>query len=117
MSDEIDRTSSIFSDNNRQWILGGAAVIITVVVSLGGIITTNLQSQIESNQERIYTITSTAVTDERLDRQIKQVTDYIDVRIQSLESQQREMSRQLTILIEDTKEFRKEIREDINNRK
>lgn len=95
--------SSTIPENNRHWILGGAAVVITIVLSLGGVITSSLQSQINNNQERIYHINSTAVTDERLDRQIKQVTDYIHVRIQSLESQQREMGKQL--LVNDTKEY------------
>lgn len=103
------------SENNREWVLGGAALIVTIVVFLGGVITKNLQDQINSNQERIYRINSTAVTDERLDRQIKQVTDYIDVRIQSLESQQREMSRQLTVLVEDSKKFRQEFRNSIES--
>jgi uncharacterized protein YegL len=103
-------SNNILPENNRAWILGGGAALLTVILSLGGIISSNLQSQIDTNQERIYRITSTAVTDERLDRQIRQVTDYIDVRIQSLEAQQREIYRQLTILIEDTKEFQKEFR-------
>jgi uncharacterized protein YegL len=101
---------NILPENNRAWILGGGAALLTVMLSLGGIISSNLQSQIDTNQERIYRIASTAVTDERLDRQIRQVTDYIDVRIQSLEAQQREIYRQLTILVEDTKEFQKEFR-------
>jgi uncharacterized membrane protein YhiD involved in acid resistance len=107
-------SNNLLPDNNRTWILGGAGVVVTIMLSLGGIIANNLQSQIDRNQERIYHINSTAVTDERLDRQIKQVTDYIDVRIQSLESQQREMSRQITILVEDTREFRREFRESIS---
>lgn len=102
------------SDSNRQWILGGGALVLTIVMSLGGIVANNLQSQIDSNQERIYSINSKAVTDERLDRQIQQVTDYIDVRIQSLEAQQREMARQLTILVEDSKKFQSEMRDRIN---
>jgi len=101
---------AISPENNAQWVLGGSAVLVTVLLSLGGIITSNLQNQIDSNQERIYSITSTAVTDEGLDRQIKQVTDYIDVRIQSLEAQQREISKQLTVLVSDSKDFRDEIR-------
>lgn len=103
-------TNNLLPDNNRAWVLGGGGAILTIMLSLGGIITNNLQSQIDKNQERIYHINSTAVTDERLDRQIKQVTDYIDVRIQSLETQQREMSRQLAILVSDTKEFQREVR-------
>ncbi len=102
---------NIIPDNNRAWILGGAGVVITVVLSLGGIITNSLQSQINTNQARIYEINSKAVTNERLDRQIKQVTDYIDVRVQSLESQQREINRQLTVLVSDNKDFQKEVRE------
>jgi len=103
-------TNNLLPDNNRAWVLGGGGAILTIMLSLGGIIANNLQSQIDKNQERIYHINSTAVTDERLDRQIKQVTDYIDVRIQSLETQQREMSRQLTVLVSDTKEFQREVR-------
>lgn len=106
-------SNNLLPDNNRAWVLGGAGVVVTIMLSLGGIIANNLQAQIDRNQERIYHINSTAVTDERLDRQIKQVTDYIDVRIQSLESQQREISRQITILVEDTREFRREFRESI----
>lgn len=106
---------NVLSDSNRQWVLGGGALVLTIVMSLGGIVSNSLQSQIDSNQERIYSINSKAVTDERLDRQIQQVTDYIDVRIQSLEAQQREMARQLTILVEDSKQFQSEMRDRINS--
>lgn len=106
---------NILPENNRAWIIGGAGVVITIVLSLGGIITNSLQSQINTNQARIYEINSKAVTNERLDRQIKQVTDYIDVRVQSLEAQQREISRQLTVLVEDNKSFQKEMREALTD--
>lgn len=111
----MNNQEGLLSNSNRQWVLGGATIILGIVMGLGGIVASNLQSQIDSNQERIYSINSKAVTDERLDRQIQQVTDYIDVRIQSLEAQQREISRQLTILVEDSKEFQNDMRERINN--
>lgn len=104
-----------YGEINRQWILSGAGILLTLAIFLGGIIVSSLQSQIDSNQERIYKLSSEAVTDERLDRQISQVTDYIDVRIQSLEAQQRETTRQLTILVEDNKKFQKEMRQAMMN--
>lgn len=104
---------SSISESNQKWILSGAAIVLTLLTSLGGMVASSQQSQIDKNQERIWGLQSTAVTEDKLDRQIKQVQDYIDVRIQSLESSQREMARQLTILVNDTKESRQETRETL----
>ncbi len=106
---------NLITDSNQKWVLGGATIIITLTLSLGGMVASTQQSQIKNNQEKIWQLQSTAVTDDKLDRQIKQVQDYIDVRIQSLESSQREMARQLTILVEDTKESRKETRDALED--
>lgn len=110
--------NTILSESNQKWTLTGASIILTISLTLGGIILSSQQSQIKDNQERIWNLQSTAVTDDKLNRQIQQVQDYIDVRIQSLESSQREMARQLTVLVNDSKESRKETREaleDIRN--
>lgn len=101
------------SESNQKWILGGAAILLTAVTSIGSMVASSQQEQIKQNQERIWSIQSTAVTEDKLDRQIKQVQDYIDVRVQSLESSQREISRQLTILVNDSKDARKETRKSL----
>ncbi len=107
--------SNILSESNRTWVLYGSSIVLTLCLGLGGTILSSQQSQINKNQDKIWSLQSTAVTDDKLDRQIKQVQDYIDVRIQSLESSQREMARQLTILVEDSKESRKETRESLED--
>lgn len=107
--------SNLLSEANQRWALGGATIIVTLSLALGGTILNSQQTQIEKNQEKIWQIQSTAVTDDKLNRQIQQVQDYIDVRIQSLESSQREMARQLTILVEDTKEYRDETRDSLES--
>lgn len=108
-------TGNLLTESNQRWALTGASIIITISLSLGGIILSSQQSQIKDNQERIWSLQSTAVTDDKLNRQIQQVQDYIDVRIQSLESSQREMARQLTVLVNDTKESRKETRDALED--
>lgn len=107
--------TNILSESNQKWVLTGASIVITLSLSLGGIILSTQQKQIENNQEKIWSLQSTAVTDDKLNRQIQQVQDYIDVRIQSLESSQREMARQLTVLVDDSKESRKETREALED--
>lgn len=102
------------SEFNQKWVLSGASIVITVSLFFGGTILKSHQAQIEKNQEKIWNLQSTAVTDDKLNRQIQQVQDYIDVRIQSLESSQREMARQLTVLVNDTKEARKEVRQSLD---
>ena len=109
---------AISPENNAQWVLGGSAVLVTVLLSLGGIITSNLQNQIEDNSSRIWAIQSTAVTGDKLNRQVNQVKEYIDVRIQSIEASQREIARQLNVLSKDVKssyESTMVLMEKINN--
>ncbi len=108
-------SNTILSESNQRWILSGAGIIVTIVLTLGGMVASSQQSQIDKNQERIWSLQSTAVTEDKLDRQIKQVQDYIDVRIQSLESSQRSMATQISILVEDSKEARKETREALES--
>lgn len=109
------KTMSTIPEINQRWILSGAGIILVIITFLGGMVSSTQQEQIKQNQERIWSLQSTAVTDDKLDRQIKQVQDYIDVRIQSLESSQREMSRQLTVLVNDTKESRQETRKALED--
>lgn len=108
-------SNTLLSDSNQKWILGGATLLVTLTLSLGGMVTSSQQAQIDKNQERIWSLQSTAVTEDKLDRQIKQVQDYIDVRIQSLESSQRSMATQISILVEDSKEGRKETRDALES--
>lgn len=107
--------ANVLSESNQRWALGGASIILTLTLALGGALLSSQQTQIEKNQEKIWELQSTAVTDDKLNRQIQQVQDYIDVRIQSLESSQREMARQLTVLVNDSKESRKETREALED--
>lgn len=105
--------NSLMADHNRQWILAIGGVMVTIFLGVGAFIGKGLQSQIDYNRDKIYEVKSTSVSQERLDAQIQNVMDYIDVRIQSLETQQIETNRQLTILVEDTKDFRDFVRENL----
>ncbi|MBG23764.1 MAG: hypothetical protein CMF22_10615 [Idiomarinaceae bacterium] len=108
--------NSALADHNRQWVIAVGGIIVTIFLGVGAFVGKGLQSQIDYNRDKIYEVKSTSVSQERLDAQIQNVMDYIDVRIQSLESQQREISRQLTILVEDTKEFRSYVRDNVVRR-
>ena len=73
------------------------------------------QKQIDNNTAKIWEIQSTAVTEDKLDRQLSQVKEYIDVRMQSIESSQREITRQLSVLVSDSKESQQETRESLES--
>ena len=100
---------------NQRWILGGCTLVLTIATFFGGTIISSQQSQIDNNSQKIWQLSSTAVTENKLNTQIQQVTDYINVRVQSLESQQREILRQLTISIEDNKEAQQQTRESLES--
>lgn len=101
------------AETNRQWVLTIGGVLVTIFLGVGAFVANGLQSQVDYNRDKIYEVKSTSVSQERLDAQIQNVMDYIDVRIQSLESQQIETNRQLTILVEDTRDFRDFVRENL----
>ena len=105
-------------ETNRIWLFSTSAVVLTIGMGFGGIIYSSLQNQIEDNSSRIWAIKSTAVTEDKLDRQVNQVKEYIDVRIQSIEGSQREIARQLNVLSKDVKssyESTMVLMEKINN--
>src|SRR5690606_32608286 len=106
-----ESVSNILPDMNQKWILGGATIIVSVMTFLGGMVASSHQAQIDKNQERIWQIQSTAVTDDKLNQQIRQVQDYIDIRVQALETSQREIARQLNVLVNDQKQYQESMRE------
>lgn len=102
---------SELSDKNMTWITWAIGALLAVSTTLGGILYSSQQAQISKLEDKIYSQSIVAVTDEKLDRAMEGMTRYIDVRIQNIESSQREASRQQEVLISDIKEFRKEMRE------
>jgi len=103
------------SEQNRVWLFWTSTTILSIVMGIGGLVYQMQQKQIETNTSKIWQIQSTAVTEDKLDRQLSQMKVYIDVRMQSLESSQREMTRQLTILVADSKEAQSENRKALEN--
>ncbi len=99
------------SGGNPQWLTWGLSSIMALGMTLGGYLYSSQQSQIDRLEDKIYEQTRVSVTDEKLQRSLDGVTRYIDVRVQSMETSQRETTRQLQVLIEDNKAFRKEMRE------
>lgn len=102
---------SFSGETASKWIslvLGGISIIVTVSIAGFSYVTDNMQSQIDNNMQRIWEIKATAVTESNLDNQVKQMRDYIDVRIEPIEAAQKEMMRTIN---ENAAENRKSDRE------
>ncbi len=101
------------AESNRQWVTWGLSSIMALGMTLGGYLYTSQQSQIDRLEDKIYEQTRISVTEEKLDKAMDRTIRYIDIRVQNIETSQRETSRQLQVLIEDNKAFRKEMRETL----
>lgn len=101
------------SEQNRHWFFWTVGALMTIFIGIIGTLGTSLQKQIDTNTSNIWEVRSTAVTEDKLDRQMSQVKEYIDIKFQSIEVSQRETTRQLAILISDLKSSQNNTREEL----
>lgn len=92
---------------NLKWI----AIALPALLVLGGWTWQSQQTQIDILDNKVWELQSNMVTENKLNVQIQQITEYINVRVSSLEDQQRETNRQLQILSDDVKASTRESRE------
>lgn len=68
------------------------------------------QEQIDDNRNKIWEQQRTSVTEETLSRRFAEIMQIVDTKIDSIQSLQKEQSRQLDLLIKSQDSFQKDIR-------
>lgn len=108
-------TSGVMGEINQKWITTALTILVSAATSIGAMLWNSQQKQIEQLQDRVYEQQRVAVTESKLNREIERVIQIVDLKLSSIETAQTETGKQLAILIDQQREFQKEVRERLND--
>ena len=108
-------SNGILNDNNQKWISLILTISFPAALGIGGLLYNSQQDQIDRLKDQVWEQQRVSVTDEKLNREIERVIDIVDLKLSSIEERQDQMSKQLQVFIEQDREFKKEMREELFN--
>lgn len=103
--------TSAISESNQKWISLILSLLVPMSIGIGTMLYNSQQGQIEKLQDQIWEQQRVNVTEDKLNREIERVIQIVDLKLSSIETQQREIGKQLAVYMEQQQEFQTEMRE------
>lgn len=102
---------STVGNNNQKWISLILSLLVPLSLGIGTMLYNSQQDQIDKLQDQVWEQQRVNVTEDKLNREIERVIQIVDLKLSSIETQQREIGKQLAVYMDQQKEFQKEMRE------
>lgn len=104
-------TQRVMGEMTQKWVSLILSLLVPAALGIGTMLYNSQQDQIDRLQDQVWEQQRVNVTEDKLNREIERVIQIVDLKLSSIETQQREISNQLAIALEQNREFQREVRD------